>query len=57
MFEIYDEVASGNEIRSVVLAGTRLERFPMTELDGGRMWAVGSACEPGGASRARISIR
>jgi ketol-acid reductoisomerase len=41
MAEIYDEVASGNEIRSVVLAGSRLERFPMTEIDGSRMWAVG----------------
>jgi ketol-acid reductoisomerase len=41
--EIYDEVASGNEIRSVVLAGGRLERFPMTEIDGSRMWAVGQA--------------
>jgi ketol-acid reductoisomerase len=43
MAEIYDEVASGNEIRSVVLAGGRLGRFPMTEIDGSRMWVVGQA--------------
>jgi ketol-acid reductoisomerase len=44
--EIYDEVASGNEIRSVVLAGSRLERFPMAEIDGSRMWAVGGEVRP-----------
>jgi ketol-acid reductoisomerase len=40
--EIYDEVASGNEIRSVVLAGKRLEEFPMPTIDGTRMWKVGA---------------
>lgn len=40
--EIYDEVASGNEIRSVVQAGKRLERFPMSEIGTTRMWQVGS---------------
>lgn len=39
--EIYDEVASGNEIRSVVLAGNRLQRFPMGPLDKTGMWKVG----------------
>jgi len=39
--EIYEEVASGNEIRSVVLAGQRLERFPMRTIDGAAMWRVG----------------
>jgi len=39
--EIYDEVSSGNEIRSVVLAGARLDEFPMSTIDGTRMWEVG----------------
>lgn len=39
--EIYDEVSSGNEIRSVNLAGKRLERFPMGKIDGTEMWKVG----------------
>ncbi|HUS60704.1 MAG TPA: hypothetical protein VMY34_00820, partial [Acidimicrobiales bacterium] len=39
--EIYDEVSSGNEIRSVVLAGERLKREEMPSIDGGRMWQVG----------------
>ena len=39
--EIYDEVASGNEIRSVVQAGKRLERFPMGKIDGTRCGGSG----------------
>jgi ketol-acid reductoisomerase len=39
--EIYDDVASGAEIRSVVMAGKRLERFPMPAIEGARMWEVG----------------
>lgn len=39
--EIYDEVASGNEIRSVVMAGKRLAQYPMGNVDGTRMWRVG----------------
>jgi ketol-acid reductoisomerase len=39
--EIYDEVASGNEIRSVVLAGERLKRHPMGKIDGTETWRVG----------------
>ncbi len=41
MLEIYDEVASGNEIRSVVMAGERLQRVPMSTIDGTQMWKVG----------------
>jgi len=41
LLEIYDEVASGNEIRSVVMAGERHKRFPMGKIDGTRMWQVG----------------
>lgn len=39
--EIYDEVASGNEIRSVILAGERLARFPMGKIDQASMWRAG----------------
>jgi ketol-acid reductoisomerase len=39
--EIYEEVASGNEIRSVVMAGERLKRFPMGTIDGTPMWKIG----------------
>lgn len=39
--EIYDEVSSGNEVRSVVKAGDRLKRFPMGVIDRSPMWRVG----------------
>jgi ketol-acid reductoisomerase len=39
--EIYDDVASGAEIQSVVNAGKRLAEFPMPAIEGTRMWAVG----------------
>ena len=39
--EIYDEVESGNEIRSVILAGKRFARFPMGKIDQATMWQVG----------------
>src|SRR4029077_2078997 len=41
--EIYDEVASGNEIRGVVLAGERLKTRPMGKIDGTETWKVGAA--------------
>ena len=41
MLEIYQEVASGNEIRGVVLAGERLKHWPMSTIDGTQMWQVG----------------
>ena len=41
LLEIYDEVSSGNEIRSVYMAGKRFPRFPMGKIDGTRMWQVG----------------
>lgn len=40
--EIYDEVSSGNEIRSVVLAGERLKAHPMGKIDGTETWKVGA---------------
>jgi len=46
--EIYDEVASGNEIRSVNLASARLKRRPMGKIDGTETWRVGA-----GVRRAR----
>ncbi|GFR45619.1 hypothetical protein Agub_g7026 [Astrephomene gubernaculifera] len=39
--EIYEDVASGNEIRSVVQATTRFDRFPMGKIDQTYMWKVG----------------
>jgi ketol-acid reductoisomerase len=41
--EIYDDVSSGNEIRSVVLAGSRLKKYPMGKIDGTETWKVGAA--------------
>ena len=40
--EIYEDVASGNEIKSVVQAGSRFDRFPMGKIDGTYMWKVGA---------------
>jgi ketol-acid reductoisomerase len=41
MIEIYEDVASGNEVRSVVSAGQRLATYPMGKIDATRMWQVG----------------
>lgn len=41
LLEMYDEVSSCNEIRSVIMAGRRHARFPMGKIDGTRMWRVG----------------
>ena len=41
LLEMYDEVSSCNEIRSVIMAGQRHSRFPMGKIDGTRMWQVG----------------
>jgi ketol-acid reductoisomerase len=41
--EIYDDVATGNEIRSVNLAGERLKRRPMSAIGGSEMWVTGTA--------------
>lgn len=40
-YEIYEDVASGNEIRSVVQAVERFDRFPMGKIDQTYMWKVG----------------
>jgi len=39
--EMYDEVASGNEIRSVIMAGSRHREFPMGKIDNTYTWQVG----------------
>ncbi len=41
LYEIYEDVACGNEIRSVVAAGKRHQDFPMGKIDGTRTWQVG----------------
>ncbi len=42
MIECYEDVACGNEIRSVILAGQRSKRFPViSPIDGTKMWKVG----------------
>lgn len=54
--EIYEEVASGNEIKSVVMAGERLKRFPMGTIDGTRMWKIGEEVRESRSER-KESIR
>jgi ketol-acid reductoisomerase len=39
--EIYDDVASGNEVRSVIQASRRHGTYPMGKIDGTDMWTVG----------------
>lgn len=41
LLECYQEVASGNEIRSVIYAGERMKRYPMSTIDNTPMWKVG----------------
>lgn len=42
VIECYEDVANGNEIRSVISAGDRAKRFPViSPIDGTRMWKVG----------------
>jgi ketol-acid reductoisomerase len=41
LLEIYDEVSSGNEIQSVVMAYERFKRYPMGKIDATEMWQVG----------------
>jgi ketol-acid reductoisomerase len=39
--EIYDEVSSGNEIRTVIMHGDRLDKYPVGKIDGTYTWQVG----------------
>lgn len=49
--EIYDEVADGTELRSVILAGRRLERTPMSQINGSPMWRVADQVRAGRPGR------
>jgi ketol-acid reductoisomerase len=40
--EIYDEVRSGNEIRTVIMHGARLDKYPVGKIDGTDTWKVGA---------------
>ena len=40
-YECYEDVACGNEIRSVCNATARFDRFPMGNIEGTEMWQVG----------------
>jgi len=42
LMEIYDEVELGNEIRSVIAAAARHQRYPMGNIDSTQMWRVGT---------------
>jgi len=39
--EIYDEVRSGNEIRTVIMHGERTSEYPVGKIDGTETWKVG----------------
>mmetsp|Transcript_18451 Transcript_18451/g.26516 ORF Transcript_18451/g.26516 Transcript_18451/m.26516 type:complete len:530 (+) Transcript_18451:114-1703(+) len=39
--EIYDEVSSGNEIRTVIMHGERTAKYPVGKIDGTDTWLVG----------------
>lgn len=43
LHEIYDEVSSGNETRSVIMADQRFGRFPLGKIDQLEMWRAGKA--------------
>jgi ketol-acid reductoisomerase len=39
--EIYDEVSSGNEIRTVIMHGERTDKYPVGKIDGTYTWQIG----------------
>lgn len=39
--EMYDEIACGNEIRSVIMHGKRLREFPIGKIDNTYTWKIG----------------
>jgi ketol-acid reductoisomerase len=51
--EIYDEVKSGNEIRTVIMHGERISKYPVGKIDGTDTWKVGEKVR---ASRDEDSI-
>lgn len=38
--EIYEEVASGNEIRSVIMTENRMKQYPISTIDNTEMWSA-----------------
>jgi hypothetical protein len=58
-YECYEDVACGNEIRSVVNATSRFDRFPMGNIEGTDMWQVGKRARSRATPvlRARASAR
>lgn len=57
VIECYEDVANGNEIRSVISAGDRSRRFPViSPIDGTRMWKVGEEVRAERAQRGEPPI-
>lgn len=57
IIECYEDVECGNEIRSVIAAGNRANRFPViSPIDGTRMWKVGEVVRSKRGERAEESI-
>lgn len=54
--EIYDEVASGNEIRSVVMHSDRLAQFPVGKIDGTFTWRVGEKVRAARGDESKIPL-
>lgn len=55
--EIYDEVDSGREISGVNAAVARMERYPMAQIEGTRMWQVGAEFRAQRATAAAAGTR
>ena len=55
--EIYDDVASGNEVRSVIQATRRHGTYPMGKIDSTDMWVVGDKVRANASATMRRSIR
>ncbi len=54
--EIYDEVALGNEIRSVIAAHGRLDAHPLSNVEGSAMWQVAARVRAERADEAPAAI-
>ncbi|KAG8464717.1 hypothetical protein KFE25_010085 [Diacronema lutheri] len=48
--ECYDSVSSGNEIRDVVMAAKRFDKYPMGCIDNTRTWKVGAEVRKAGGT-------
>lgn len=56
--ECYDSVSSGNEIRDVVMAAKRFDKYPMGCIDDTRTWKVGAEVrKAGGTAEQRKAIK